>query len=215
MNRVYKKPLLLLMLVSGLRQAEAQASEEAQSSSQVIREFPSAIREEYPLSWKKLGMPTKFDRADKNNSTRLNEYASSLGERIVAGKVSDEDFEIVLHLLTPAQGQPDFHEGNAFRAASMFIYAYAGLQKNNDPRFKRIALALRPCLDSKTNGWGAAMLLAQLKDKDSIEKILSKLPEWEKNPSLKSGTVNALRRLGYELPFEEDKPRPKAPTVKP
>jgi hypothetical protein len=169
------------------------------------RDTEKGLRETSPPEWTALGFPSVIDRS-QNPSKELNEFINSAREKLwrTNRSTSGSDREIATylaiyrHFLTPVPGE---HENFRYKMLfSVEIFA-------NVPEAIELAPLLRPSLqhpEEAVRTW-IAMELAMIGDKESVPDILPLL--LSRNPDTVHVAKKALRMLGYELPFEDEKPQ--------
>ena len=166
----------------------------------VAPEATSPTIEHIQPQWVALGIPGEVDRNQKSDFSQWKRYFAGFRQRFLDEKISATDAEIFTYFMQQVQGQ-DIN--------LLWLFAAHAQYFRETPYASSIIQLCRALLDRKDESVRvfAASALSRLGDKESVDKILPLLSiqDERRRRSIK----NALRRLGYELPVEEDAPKPK------
>ncbi|CAN5904323.1 hypothetical protein BH11VER1_BH11VER1_34730 [soil metagenome] len=162
-------------------------------------EYEPNLKISTPKSWQKAGVPAVIDKSkkDKGPYKLLSKYFSGKAK---SKEFNQEDMNTFIQLLAPAKGETEI--------ARLGIYmAFTSIRKS--PYAKDILPVVQARFDKAPDDevvfWAA--MLGDLKDASRVARVLE-LYAKATNSEDKKFYGGTLREMGYEVPFEEDKPKP-------
>ncbi|CAN5904351.1 hypothetical protein BH11VER1_BH11VER1_34750 [soil metagenome] len=160
-----------------------------------------------PPDWQAADAPKRLDKTRVNEGKGYVALAKFLMSKAKANTLTVSDCEMFAWLVRPTKDEHEWFINMTQPAFNAFV---ANTKTETFKDFARILIpAYRARLHQCPEGWKALAIsnLSRLKDTESAPLVLELLAA--ATDELERGIYRrALRNMGYEVPFEEEKPKP-------